>query len=399
MADVDSSSWTCVSEGDEVAVFEDVFSVLMTPSPEEVLGNAERFKGQHEVDGVLSGCYNDHRQCTTLGESGLWFRLESAYSPMNREDVYHVIKDVRGMASKELRINDRLVSLNNENTREKSLQEVEFMWMQLEKSPIIQMGIWRWTLNDTGPQIYEIKIVFYNSHSSRSYKELSSLYRSRKSSRSVQNLQWTSSRFKPYRLKIVYKTGIYVSANAEDLNLRGEVITENPQKNKFRFFLRFFECMVQNEDGKINKRFGFVGKCKINDKCFDISSSISESSSPVTLRPHKIFKLSNPDERFFLTYKVEKGDDVFESLLYENMFMKFNIEKETITMQERQARNPLFLFHRFVARVHVSPQVDVNAFSDEGHTFSFVPEHDEDDDSDDDDFEDDSDDDIVKKCF
>lgn len=51
-----------------------------------------------------------------------------------------------------------------------------------------------------------------------------------------------------------------------------------------RFLLRFFECLVQNEDGKTNKRFGFVGKFKINGKCFDISSAISELSSTVILR-------------------------------------------------------------------------------------------------------------------
>lgn len=37
------------------------------------------------------------------------------------------------------RINDRLVSLNDANTRVKSLQDVELMWEQLEKSPVIQM--------------------------------------------------------------------------------------------------------------------------------------------------------------------------------------------------------------------------------------------------------------------
>lgn len=39
----------------------------------------------------------------TFRDSGIWFRLESAYNPINREDVYHVVKDVRGMTSKELR--------------------------------------------------------------------------------------------------------------------------------------------------------------------------------------------------------------------------------------------------------------------------------------------------------
>lgn len=196
MADVNSSSWTCVS-GDKVAVFDDVSSVLMTPSPEEVLKNGERLTRQqtftkedsaNEVVGVMFSGYNDHRQnlvslwkimiivvvvsfnhlikektfitipsyfdnysnvlnpqkkniilnfsntqvwcyktffqliqclicktnhinyyalylfiCKTFRDSSIWFRLESAYNPMNREDVYHVVKDVRGMASKELR--------------------------------------------------------------------------------------------------------------------------------------------------------------------------------------------------------------------------------------------------------------------------------------------------------
>lgn len=107
--------------------------------------------------------------------------------------------------------------------------------------------------------------------------------------------------------------------------------------------------------------------------------------------PHATFNLSNPDERFFLTYKLEKDDDVFESLLYENMFMKFNIETETIIMHKRQERNPFFLFQRFVDRCQVLPTVDIHAM----RTFSFVPLDDvEGDDSNDDNLDGDSDDNV-----
>lgn len=390
MADVKSSSWTCVSEGDKVAVFDDVSLVLMTPSPEEVLKNGER--EDDSADGVIFRGCNDHRQNLTFRNSSSWFRIESAKNPMNGEDVYHVVKDVCGMASKELRINDRLVCLNDENTRVKSLQDVELMWELLKKSPAIKMGIWRWMYNDTGPQIYEVKIAFYNSQNPGSSKELSSLYLVRKSSRKVKNLKWKSY-FKPFCLRIVCKTGTYVSANVEDLNLRGNTV--NPPKNRYRFLLRFFKCMVQNEDGNMNMRSGFVGKFNINGKCYDISSAISELSSTVMLRPHATFNLSNPDERFFLTYKLEKDDDVFESLLYENMFMKFNIETETIIMHKRQERNPFFLFQRFVDRCQVLPTVDIHAM----RTFSFVPLDDvEGDDSNDDNLDGDSDD-NVKDSF
>lgn len=84
--------------------------------------------------------------------------------------------------------------------------------------------------NDTGPQIYEITLAFYNRHNSGSNKELSSLYLGRKSSRKVKNLQWTSLNFQPFCLRIVCRTGTYISANVEDLNLRGDAI--NPQKNR-----------------------------------------------------------------------------------------------------------------------------------------------------------------------
>lgn len=176
--------------------------------------------------------------------------------------------------STSFRINDRLVCLNDENTRVKSLQDVELMWELLKKSPAIKMvnvnlykqqknnalwkyenkfvclqnkniiqfttfkninfmsilqGIWRWMYNDTGPQIYEVKIAFYNSQNPGSSKELSSLYLVRKSSRKVKNLKWKSY-FKPFCLRIVCKTGTYVSANVEDLNLRGNTV--NPPKNR-----------------------------------------------------------------------------------------------------------------------------------------------------------------------
>lgn len=93
----------------------------------------------------------------------------------------------------------------------------------------ILQGIWRWMYNDTGPQIYEVKIAFYNSQNPGSSKELSSLYLVRKSSRKVKNLKWKSY-FKPFCLRIVCKTGTYVSANVEDLNLRGNTV--NPPKNR-----------------------------------------------------------------------------------------------------------------------------------------------------------------------
>lgn len=176
--------------------------------------------------------------------------------------------------STSFRINDRLVCLNDENTRVKSLQDVELMWELLKKSPAIKMvnvnlykqqknnalwkyenkfvclqnkniiqlttfkninfmsilqGIWRWMYNDTGPQIYEVKIAFYNSQNPGSSKELSSLHLVRKSSRKVKNLKWKSY-FKPFCLRIVCKTGTYVSANVEDLNLRGNTV--NPPKNR-----------------------------------------------------------------------------------------------------------------------------------------------------------------------
>lgn len=41
--------------------------------------------------------------------------------------------------STSFRINDRLVCLNDENTRVKSLQDVELMWELLKKSPAIKM--------------------------------------------------------------------------------------------------------------------------------------------------------------------------------------------------------------------------------------------------------------------
>lgn len=85
-----------------------------------------------------------------------------------------------------------------------------------------------------------------------------------------------------------------------------------------------------------------------------------------------------------------------ENTFISDMFLKFNIETKTITMHERQARSPLYLFQKFVDRGHVLPQVDINAFSDEVRTLSFVPlDGGEDDDSDDDNLDDDSDDNVV----
>lgn len=78
-----------------------------------------------------------------------------------------------------------------------------------------------------------------------------------------------------------------------------------------------------------------------------------------------------------------------------DMFMKFNIETETIIMHKRQERNPFFLFQRFVDRCQVLPTVDIHAM----RTFSFVPLDDvESDDSNDDNLDGDSDD-NVKDSF
>lgn len=55
------------------------------------------------------------------------------------------------------------------------------------------------------------------------------------------------------------------------------------------------------------------------------------------------------------------------------MFMKFNNETKKVTMQERQAPGPFYLFEAFVARGSKSPQVDTNCFSDGGRLFAFEP--------------------------
>ncbi|XP_061171802.1 uncharacterized protein LOC133181292 [Saccostrea echinata] len=412
MVDIKSSSWTCKVEGGLSPVFDDFFLYMTTPSPEEVLTRGERSFGipgdknkdgaTDEVDGGLFSCFPsfskedssssssssdaEEREAETLrvrrSHSGrlrsFWsrnylFRLESAYNPMDREDVYHVVKDVQDVAEKELRINDRLVAINEENTKNKSLTDVEIMWEQLQRCPKIQLKVWRWLFGENGLQICEITIVFYSIQPEELYKELSSLSLGGKIPRRVKNLRWTSSKFRPFHLRIACKTGIYVSAHVEDMALYGEPISQKPQQSRFRFMIRFFECMVTNNDGTSDQRFGYVAKYKENGKYFDISSIITESASTVVLKPHVSYSSMAPDERFLIMYEVEDDDDVFESLLYENMFMKFNNETKKITMQERQALGPFFLFQTFVARGNKPPQVNINCFSDGGRLFAFEP--------------------------
>ncbi|XP_062602150.1 uncharacterized protein LOC134263788 [Saccostrea cucullata] len=412
MVDITSLSWTCKVEGDLSPVFDDYFSYMTTPSPDEVLTTGERSfsipneeskdDATDEVDGGLFSCFPsftrgdsssssssssdaEEAEAETLrvkrSHSGrlrsFWsrnylFRLESACNPMDRKDVYHVVKEVKDVAEKELRINDRLVAINNENTKNKSLTDVENMWEQLQRCPKIQLKVWRWLFSEHGLQICEVIIVFYSIHPEGRYKELSAKSLDGKVPRRVTSLRWTASKFRPFHLRIACKTGIYVSAHVEDLALYGESI-HKPQQSRFRFMIRFFECVVTNKDGTSDQRYGYVAKYKENGKYFDISSIITESASTVVLRPHVSFSSLTPDERFFIMYEVEDDDDVFESLLYENMFMKFNNETKKITMQERQAPGPFFLFQTFVARGNKQPQVDINCFSDGGRLFSFEP--------------------------
>lgn len=93
MADVKSSSWTCVSEGDKVAVFDDVSLVLMTPSPEEVLKNDKTFMKDDSADGVIFRGCNDHRQnLVCLSKSRFLFLCHLIFLSKKKKNFYDYSK-------------------------------------------------------------------------------------------------------------------------------------------------------------------------------------------------------------------------------------------------------------------------------------------------------------------
>ncbi|XP_048745317.2 uncharacterized protein LOC125658193 [Ostrea edulis] len=277
------------------------------------------------------------------------FSLQSAKQPRNNGDMYHIVTQVYGAAQNEIRVNDRIIEINEKDVRRKSKQEIDILWKGLAKASKIKLKVWRWENDGVGHNVRELKIVFHRVHPDCLIREISILSLRDKVPKAVKNFVWTSE-FIPYHIRIASESGIYVFANIENMTLYGEPMKEKAKNNQFRFLVRFFSCIIEEEVHGCNARVGFVVQY---GKDFDVSSVLPESTS-VLLKRHVPYDTKKLDERFILKLQIPKEEDFFESLSYKNMFMKYDNETKEIRMQQMDGPGPSYLNEMFRSRGSIS---------------------------------------------
>ncbi|XP_048745318.2 uncharacterized protein LOC130046293 [Ostrea edulis] len=367
-------SWRCSITND--FIFD---RVLTSVTPAEVLEEGDDDEEQEEEEHVhadaADGLFSKNRDSSTSTSSNsssdsddlrsrrrnrrarnfqsLWsrdtmFSLQSTKHPRNHDDVYHVVTQVYSAAQNEIRVNDRIIEINEKDVRRKSMQEIDIIWKGLAKASKIKLKVWRWETDGVGHNVRELKIVFdrVHVHPDCLIREISRLSLSDKIPRAVKNFVWTSDEFIPYHIRIASESGIYVSANSENMTLYGEPMKVNDGNNQFRFLVRFFSCIIEDDVHGCNARVGFVVQY---GKDFDVSSVLPESTS-VLLKRHVPYDTKKLDERFILKLQIPKEEDFFESLSYKNMFMKYDNESKEIRMQHMDGPGPSYLYEMFETR-------------------------------------------------
>ncbi|XP_061171801.1 uncharacterized protein LOC133181291 [Saccostrea echinata] len=360
-------------------------------------GNNENVANFDEVDGLHKRDSGSSTSSSSSCESGrdsrprirrksrkfqsLWsrepiFSLQSLKNPRDRTDVFHVVSDVHRAVQNGLRKNDRVIEINERDVRRESPHNVDIIWRGLSNVSKVKLKVWRWEEDKNGPNIREVRVVFHPVQPNCLIREISKLSLSDKIHRKAKSFTWSEMRFLPFHIRIASETGIYVSANTTDMSLYGEQMELVPGDiDRFRFSVKFFSCILEDEDHGTNARVGFVAQFIVQDTCFDVSSVIAESTSSIKLKPHVPYDTDNLDERFILKLEVPQEDNFFESLAYKNVFMKYNNDSKKLLMRQCEGPGPNFLFEMFETRgPNFDSTLNISSISDmEADIFVFEP--------------------------
>ncbi|XP_062602147.1 uncharacterized protein LOC134263786 [Saccostrea cucullata] len=292
------------------------------------------------------------RQFQSLWSREPIFSLQSFKNPRSRKDIFHVVSDVHGTIQSGLRKNDRVIEINERDVRHESPNNVDIIWRGLSNVSKVKLKVWRWEEDESGPSIREVRMVYHPVQPDCLIRQISKLPLSDRIRRKAKSFTWSDMSFLPFHIRIASETGLYVSANTADMSLYGEQMELIPAgaTDRFRFSAKFFSCILEDEDHGTNARVGFVAQFIVQDKCFDVTSVIAESTSSIKLKPHVPYDTDNLDERFILKLEVPNEDNFFESLAYKNVFMKYNNDSKKLLMRQCEGPGPNFLFEMFETR-------------------------------------------------
>lgn len=296
------------------------------------------------------------REFKRLWDRDTLFSLQSVKNPISHRDVYHVVTDTHSALSSLIRAYDRILEINEVDVKQMSEEEMDRVLERVANFSVVKLKTWRWEQCEGGHKIQERHVVIRNTSPGhpvpQMLREFSMLSLNDRFSREVKNFKWHQDDFIPYHIHIASVTGLYVYADTVDMTLKGKPMTESHKSNdQFRFLVRFFNCMVTDDDHVTNIRYGFVAQFGRYDVIGD---------SDVLLREHTDYNTENLDERFILKLLGSNEDNMFESLLYKNVFMKFNNETGMLTMNYSKRQGPTYLFQTFRTRGPQSTVSDTN---------------------------------------
>nr|XP_022288429.1 uncharacterized protein LOC111100639 [Crassostrea virginica] len=388
----------------------DPITVLTVPTPEEVLGgeddalDGDGRSSSDVTDGFLSCLANQNRESNSSDSSTssassiestkcrrrhqrsrvfqstcsreALFHVRSAANPVHRRDVYHVVTRVHRDLQENIRINDRILEINELNVKYMGEREFNEYLDKLSTISTIKLITWRWEFDENGPAIRQRTVVIRRALPRRPSRllsrEFSRLSLGDRIPRDVRNFKWITQDFIPYFIRIASETGLYICADMEDMTLKGKPMknTDGNTEN-FRFLVRFYSCMVKDQGHGVNIRLGFVAR----HRGYDVSSVIVRSQTQVVLTSQAPYDTENPDERFLLKLEVLNDDNFFESLIYKSVYMKYNEDTTLMTMAFNQGPGPTCRFQTFQTRgPHSAPKLDDSAIAKiDGDMFVFVP--------------------------
>lgn len=155
----------------------------------------------------------------------------------------------------------------------------------------------------------------------------------------VKDLRWIG---KPRKvvLRMDEYTGLFVFVD-DDNDLS---IGTMPGNNKYyyHFLVRPFICVVKYPNQTCSKE-GVTFTYHHNNIYLDITSDLENGERELGVKNHQPFNIDKPDERFFLKHKNDDFDpdsQRYESLLYQDMCIKFDKETQTFTLKHFKITNP-----------------------------------------------------------
>lgn len=256
-----------------------------------------------------------------------------AASRKQHDGYYHVVSRV-GEGVSEIRKYDRIIRVNGNDVKDLDFNafqcalksEVDSLKKSCKKR--IKLTLWRWNTS----KISEITVQMHFKGKKGGKIIEGELWHTRKHG----TLQLTESGRKSCIKIEAEDPGTYVRFQPETKTLTGMKIN----KDELQFYLfsfTFYECIVFLGKRQV-VRYVCTVTCQADDQIYDVVADLDNGE--IIIQIQKPISPEVPDNRFFIFYELENGDNVFELFLYANQCVKYDHNERTLTINELGMSEP-----------------------------------------------------------